>query len=572
MNRALAIGVLALTTAVVTIGFVRAQGGDPWAEGSLTATPEESALLEELDREKYIKARELAQKILAKHPRSFIATWGMAVVHHEEEGNYARALYHVNRAEELLRAQGLDRTWHVKVLRQRIETLGEMDKTAEQIAELDRLAKLYPPGWPSRKIWPLIKERRYAEAKALGESLVASEDPWERVSALNGLLTLEEEQRHRVAAFEAGRRAVEMFPSSCILHRNGGLLAWENFKPQLAEEWLLRGATAPDFDCGGSPYADLSWHYLLAGEINQSVEALKKSNTVPVRRKDRAHQGLLRRALLADLVYVLGKVEEAERLAREVYEQPERVGQTSNSAAMARLTRTLRYWLALDARANLEDERGSYRRVASRAMIRAKIALARWEVRRALFQLAADEDALITITRPNLSDIHVARWTVGALIEILGPGVMKTAIARGRELDKDTPEATPYFDALEGEIAYRAGELGTARQLAGRALKGIPSADGLIRWYVMAWQADAEWREGATNAALASYHEVLQKLPSTIRILDLKLPVSIHHDGSARAEEVADGLAESSRFTSSSNGFKLDVSTHGKGVTVCLTD
>ena len=557
--------------AVIGARIVRAQ--DPWStEGALAVTAKERELLGELDREKYIKARELAQKILANSPRSFIATWGMALVHHEEEGNYARALFHITRAEELLQAQGLDPQWHVKVLKQKIETLGEMDRTAEQIAELDRLARLYPPGWPSRKIWPLVKQRRYAEAKALGESLVSSEDPGERVSALNGLLTIEEEQRHREAAFQAGRTAVERFPNSCILNRNGGVLAWERFKPQLAEEWLLRGATATDVDCGGSPYADLAWHYLLAGEINQAVSALKKSNAVPVRRKDRAYQGILRRALLADLVYVLGKVEDAERLAQEVYEQPERVGQTSNSAAFARLTRTLRYWLALDARANLEEERASYRHTGSGALTRARIALARWEVRRALFQLSVDEDALITITRPNLSDVHVARWTVGALVEILGPGVMTTAVAKARELDAEFPEAAPYLDALSGEIAFRTGELHEAVRHADRALKGIPSADGLIRWYVMTWQADALWRTGDEGRALAAYHEVLQKLPSTIRILGLRVPVEITHDGSARASEVADGVADSTRFESSSRGFKIYVSSSGKSVTTCLTD
>ena len=564
-----------IVVAIVVGAAVHAQQADPWATipgETIKMTPEERELLDTLDREKYIKARELAQKVLEKNPKSFIGTWSMAVVHHEEEGNYARALYHVNRAEELLRAQGLDPTWHAKVMRQRIETLGEMDRTAEQIVEIDRLAKLYPPGVSSRKIWPLVKQRRFVEAKALAQSLESSEDPNERVSALNGLLTIEEEQRKREEAFQAGRTAVERFPQSCILNRNAGVIAWERFKPQLAEEWLLRGATAPDFDCGGSPYADLAWHYLLGGQINQSVEALKKSNTIAVRRKDRAYQGILRRALLADLVYVLGKVEDAERLAQEVYEQPERVGQTSNSAAFARLTRTLRYWLALDARANLEDERASYRHVGYHATLRTKIALARWEVRRALFQLASDEDALIAVTRPNLSDVHVARWTVGAFADILGSGVMETAIAKARELDKEFPEAAPYLDALSGEVAFRRDELANAIEYANRALAGIPSADGLIRWYVMTWRADARWREGDYDGALADYHEVLLKLPSTIRILDLAVPVEITHDGSARAREVADDVADSSRFKSSSRGFKIAVSTQGKTVTACLTD
>src|SRR6185503_1523625 len=139
--------------------------------------------------------------------------------------------------------------------------------------------------------------------------------------------------------------------------------------------------------------------YLLAGEINQSVQALKKANGVPIAKRNRARYIIMRRALMADLLHVLGKPAEAERLAAEVYEQPERTGTTSNSQAISRLTRTMRYWLALDNKLNYEEERASYRGVASGVVTRSKLKLAKWEVRRAMFQLSADENALITITR-----------------------------------------------------------------------------------------------------------------------------------------------------------------------------
>ena len=565
--------IVGLVAAVVGARFVRAQ--DPWnaaPSGAAAMSAEEQAVLGELDREKFIKARELAQKVLATNPRSFAATWALAVVHHEEEGNFARALFHLDRAERLLQAQGLDPFWHIRVLRQRIDTLGEMDRTAEQIAELDRLARLYPPGAPNRKIWPLIKQRRFAEARALAESLLTSDDLGERLSAHNGLMALQEEQRDREAGFKVAQLAIERIPDSCILHRNAGILAWERFRPQLAEDWLRRGAGAAIDDCGGTPWTDLAWHYLLAGELNQAVNALKTANTVPVRKKDRALQGILRRALLADLLFVMGKTEEAEQLAQHVYEQPERVGQTSNSAAFARLTRTLRYWLALDTRLKLEREKASYRHVGSGAVTRTKLALARWEVRRAMFQLAVEEDALITITRPNLADVHVGRWSIGGLVEILGPGVMKSAVAKARALDAAFPEATPYLDAISGEIAYREGEYAQAIALAEKALPDIPAADGLIRWYTMAWEADALWSEGEHARAVARYHEVLQKLPVAVRMLDLALPVEITHDGSGLAEDAADALGDSPRFTSSKQGLRIDLRASGKELTACLTD
>ncbi len=569
------VALLACLALVIALGlrFVRAEE-DPWAAPPdvMVKSDEERAVLADLDRQKFIAAREKAQKLIDKDPGSFVGQWALAMVHHYEEGNFARALFHARRAEELLARRGLDKEWHKKVLQEQVQILSDMDRTVEELATLDRLAKLYPPGRPSRRIWPLLKEKRYDEARELAASLLTSEDPDERLSAHNGLMTIEEELRSRETMYQRARTATDAFPNSCILHRNAGVGAWERFRPQQAEEWLTHGATASDVDCADSPYYDLAWLYLLAGDINQCVSAIKKANGVPVAKQHRQRIAIMRRAMIADLLHVLGKPEEAETIATDVYEQPERTGQTSNSAAFARLTRVLRYWLALDNRLNFERERASYRGLGSGLATRARLVAARWEVRRALFQLAADENALITITRPNLGDVHVARWTVGGLVEILGPGVMKTAVDKARALDAEYPEAAPYLDALSGEIAFRSGELDTALAFADKALAGVPNNDGLIRWYVMAWQADAKWRQGDHAGAVAVYHEVLQKLPSALRILDLALPVTITNDGSARAKDAADGLAKSPRFTSSSEGFKLDVSSKDKTLTICLTD
>lgn len=545
--------------------------GTVW-DPTANATPDERAVLGELDAQKWIAAREHAEKILKNHPDSFIATWAMANVHHYEEGNHARALYFVRKAEQMLVARGPEPNWHRDVLIEENYILGEMDRTDEQLALLDRLHKLYPPGHDELRIWPLIKLFRYDEARAQANALLGSDDANERTHAHNGLMAVESEAHLRQRAYDVAMAAVAARPDNCIINRNAGEIAWERFKPKQAEDLFIAATSSEINDCASSPYVDLAWIYLMGGSFQQAVAALKSANGVPIAKQYRPHHLMERRAMLADLVHALGKPADAEMLASEVYEQPERTGMVSTAAANARLTRALRYWLALDARIIYERERASYRHFYTEAWLRTELIAKRWEVRHELFKLTADSDALITITRPNIGDVHVARWTIGGLVEILGPGVMATAVKEARALDQQFPEAGPYFDAIDGEIAYRTGELARAVTLGDSAVKGIPTQDGLIRWYVMAWKADAEWRLGNKEAAIADYHEVLQKLPGALRIIDAALPVTIKHDGSPLAAEIADGLSDSTRFTSGDSGFRIEVSAKGNAATTCLVD
>src|SRR5215471_2405766 len=96
------------------------------------ASADERAVLAELDGDHLIKARDVAEKLLAKDPQSFIGAWAMARVHHDEEGNHARALYYVRRAETLL--AGRDREWEKKVLLEEYAILFEMDRNTEALA------------------------------------------------------------------------------------------------------------------------------------------------------------------------------------------------------------------------------------------------------------------------------------------------------------------------------------------------------------------------------------------------------------------------------------------------------
>jgi hypothetical protein len=242
---------------------------------------------------------------------------------------------------------------------------------------------------------------------------------------------------------------------------------------------------------------------------------------------------------------------------------------------MERTIRGFRYWMALDAARILERERRSYGPLFDPPPPSAFARVLRqWEIRRGLIQLVSDEDMLVTLTRPNLGEIFEwSPWKSGGLVEILGTGVMKRAVAEARSRDAAFPEAMPYLDALAGEIAFREGDLVEADRLATAALKGLPKEEALLRYRTMTWQAEGLRRMGRAGDATPLYHELLSQMPSPLRFLDVRVPAKVTATAEPLAADTASRLRRSSRFAISDDApFRLDVSVRGGAVQVCLLD
>jgi hypothetical protein len=542
------------------------------------ATPAERALLTKVDAQLYVKARDEAQAILAANPRSFPAAWAMALVEHDEEGNHARALYWVRQARDLLLAQlGPEPTWHKKVWLEEIQLLHEMDRNLEVLAALDRFQARYGPGHEELRIWPLFKLGRGREAREIAVRLAASDSWSDRASGYNGMLAIELEAHDRAATYRWSVDAVRATQErSCVILRNAAEAAVARFRLDEAEDFALRAHKAEVHDCSLSGYDQLAALYIVEGEFQKALSAIETMKGEHIIKRYRPHYALTRRTILSDLLYALGKVEDAERMAGELYGLPERTGMVSNPPAVERFARSHRYFAALDARLLLLTEKASYRPLFARASLEtARLALSEWEVRRALIQLASDEDLLTTFVRPDLADIgDLAPWRVGGLIEVLGSGVLKAVVARARALDAGFPEAAAYYDAFAGEIAFREGDLESAVRLAGAAVAGLPRQEAMIRWRTLAWQADALRQLGRARAADPAYHEVMQKLPSVMRVLDLRVPASLWSDGSALGRAALGRLAGSRRFltTAGEAPFQLRASDRGGALEVCLVD
>jgi hypothetical protein len=562
----------------ITILFVTAA-----AQGDVirdAASPPERAILGELDADHLIKARDAAESVLEKTPDSFVANWAMARVHHDQEGNHARALFFLRKAEVLLATRfGNDAEWDKKLLLEEYAILFEMDRNAEALVVLDRYDKRHGAAPPALRIWPLFKLGRIDESRALATRLAGSDDVNERTEGYNGMMSLLFEQHDREGAYRwsvDGARATQ--DQSCTILRNAAGTAFCNLKLAEAEEFAIRAGKTKEFDCWDAGYDQLAGLYILEGDLQRAASALGSLRKRPILRRFRPHFALTVRTIVVDLLYALGKVEDAQRIAADLYGLPQRTGETSSAPRVERFVRTFRYDMTLDALIVLVAEKASYRSLASGLAASAdavRLGLTRWEVRRVLVQLLADPGLLTTVTRPNLGgDIYeLAAWKTGTLIDVLGTGVLAAAVAGARKADADTPEATPYLDALAGEIAYRAGDLAAADRLATTALSALPREEALLRWRTEAWQADARVRLGRLDEARTSYQDVLGHWPPALRILDLRLPVSIETDGSPVAAEAAKRLARSTRFNVGAGApFRLGVSARGDGVEVCLRD
>src|SRR5262249_44147980 len=145
----------------------------------------------------------------------------------------------------------------------------------------------------------------------------------------------------------------------------------------------------------------------------------------------------------------------------------------------------------------------------------------RWTIRRLLIQLLADDDFIVSITRPNMGELFQhASWRNPGLIDVLGTGVMSDAVAAARAADTDFPAATPFYDLFDAEISFHKGNLTSAVDAATAALAKLPKEEAMMRWRTLAWQAEALRRQGKLEAARPLFHEVLQKAPSLLRIVD----------------------------------------------------
>lgn len=548
----------------------------------LLGNADEREALESLDKSKYVRAREQSEAIL-KDGKSFIGTWVLSQVYHMAEGNLPRALFLVRRALGMLEGEyGDDPSdpdairWHKRILEAEIWTLGEMDLRTEQLDKLVAYDKIHAPPMEPLQIWPLMKLQRFDEAREIGERLSTADDLYTRTRAWNGLLALEDEQRHRAAVFKVAQEGyARTQESSCMIATNTARAARLNFDYQAAEEWDRKAISKTDEHCSAAAYEHLSTLALIQGELQRSISTLRTLRKRPLRPDLRVQKESGIKARLVELLLALGQFEKAEERVTQIADGPDRVGLDSRSPENVRLTDLVLYWVVLDNRVRQEEERRAirpWRDALKRTLALSKLRARRWQTQRLAFPLAAQQALLTTIVRPYW--MEVMPWYSGALSDMFGAGVVRKATKEARALETDhTQTVGAFLDAMEGEAAWRQGEADEALALGEDALKHLPRGNALLSRRVKGWMAAILLEQGKNDEAADYLHDVLHRFPTALRMLGFALPVTLKVGSGALVDAVSERLEASPRFVvdGADLGFQITVTEDDTGsVEMCL--
>ncbi len=537
--------------------------------------------------DRHIKARELAARILQKDASSFVAHLVLGVAYRKAEVNLPKALFHLRRARSLFEGRYGARPdgdapwfWHMKLIEELANVHGTMEHHAEKLAHIARFNELYEPHKIAERAWPLMKLRRFAEARLAAELGLAEGSAFQRMVALNALCAIEFEAGNTLVSYEACKRAVEDrmerygVPDSVDL-TNLAEASRSLFKLDEAERISLQ-ATSAALSSYGNPWLELGELYLREGRFGESLSALREVPKHRMRRPPHVRdsdRNEMRRAL-ASFLLVLGRPEQARTITERALAAPDRRAHTSRDPVQDRSVLALLDRRARRMLAQQQLEHAATLPFYERPLHWARALSERLAGRRSagLVQRLLDTDARLvgSLRIGTASAAIMPPWLAGELTAVLGPGIVRDALSRARAKD-ERPAAVPYYDALAAEVAFAAGEPEAALDHAERALAGLGRAETLATARAMAIAAEAARQQGDYARARKHYASAFQRDPGVFRRLELPLAVRIEIMGGEAAEELAAMLERSPRFAHEDDGLGLQVRVESLSARVCLT-
>ena len=556
-------------------------------EHSSAATPEEREAWLFAEAGRHIKAREMADAILKKHPDSFVAHMVIGYVNHYAEADFPRALFYLERALALFEQRYGDSPdlsrpwrWHANLLKELANVHGTLEHYSERLAFIAKFNLLYEPDMIADRAWPLMKLGRYKEAReAAASGLAMAERPSQRAIALNALCAIEFEAGNDGASYIACKRAVDE-------GRSGGLdvtaVDLTNFAESSRSLFKLDeaeriGLEASELEVSwyGNPWVELAELYTREGRYAEALGALKR---VPQYRAQRpphvrdADRNETRRAI-ASCLLVTSRAEDAIAVTDRALVLPDRRAHNSRDPAQDRVVIAL-----LDRRAKrlLAEQRLEaasalpfYER--PKAWLSALYLRVRALPAKALVErLLRDDGRLSGIFRiGTAASAILPPWLAGELVDVLGAGVVHEVLSNARARDERTG-ASAYYDAFDAEVALSAGEEERALTLAQRSAAQLAPGELLLRARTLAIGAEAARRLGKGTTATEFYEEAFLADPGVFRRLELEVPVRFEARGDRVAELAVSRLSGSPLLDEADGGLILRVQADRSQGSACL--
>lgn len=544
-----------------------------------------------LDRN--VRARELAQNWLAQEPESPGAHFALAEVLSRVEGNLPRALYHLNQAEALTNYTSLGRAlesgnleWHYLTLNQLSYLHQLIGNQEEALLYLDRIRDIYGQDTESFRGWPLIKLKRYDEARASAEHVLAnSNDRFQRSRAWNTLCAVELADLRPLDSLAACENAMSEDENSSLLENatssdtvhllNASEVSLSLLRFDEAERYLDVAMRFLNADSVGNPWVYGLYIYMNQGRFDEAREAL--DNMLIWRNNQTPMVTVMNRAehLMVSAMFLLlsGYPEDAARLTRSALNQPDRTGSYSADEAqkdsVAALVNRSAQLTAYQMKREEIASMGWWESIPHRIEARL-LRFHAWRSGRQAASLFADRDTLMNRLRPYAPlDVHIPEWVEPDMVAILGPGMLEQLLDETREAGAFSLN-DGYYHAWRVEILHERGRDEALIESARLALATLPAEEVLLRTRISAHLAEAAWRQGDRVLALEHYEAAVRQDPSILRRLGARLPVRIDSDNSAFASSLQRPLQRSPRFRVGDQGLIIEVQDAGGRARICL--
>jgi len=558
-------------------------------------SPGEEQALELLGQGLMVSARSSAESVLAVNPSSIVGHYVLGRALFDAEGSLARAMFHLGRARELYETtemrSGVGSAFHQELLYQIARLAGDMELYQYQLDILGFYDSMYDPDLVAERCWPLMKLGRQDEARRFADVAVHSPNAWQRAAGYNALCALEGEARTRQPYHAACLQALEDArqrtaqphtdeheqPGLAVDAYNAALAAASALQFEEAEQEALEGTHRFE-PTGADPWQLLVELYISEGRMNDALDAfgnmVRWNVRMPAAMRDQGRAEI--EASVAMMLLHAGATSTAlERIDRALA-RPDRRGLTTDGAEQARGRHAL---MRRMIRRTLEQERAEQASWNGRsaqawnAVSWAPRSLGAWPDDERIIAVLTDDERLVASIRPYVAGglAELSPWLAGELVDVLGPAIVSVALRRAREVDQADQGTSPFYDALEAEIAAARGDDPTCVSIATRTLPRLEEQHGwaLVRARLGAIAGHAAEHAGMPESARDFYATAMEVDPGVMRRLGYSLPVSITSTG-GESDEAADLLARSPRFHSQSGFFELAVAQAPNGLRACL--